>query len=50
MVSMLACRLVGPGSIPGVAFNFLILIEVEALWRLEYETIIDKVTQQSQST
>ena len=55
MVSMLACHAEGPGSIPGTfkLHNFLILIEIEAqfsLWRLEYETIIDKVTQQSQST
>ena len=53
MVSMLTCQAVGPGSNPSKAHNFLILIEIEAkfsLWRLEYETIIDKVAQQSQST
>ena len=53
MVSMLACHPVGPGSNPGISHNFLILKEIEAqfsLWWLEYETIIDKVAQQSQST
>ena len=45
-------RMIGGSNLTD-AIKFLILIEIEAqfsLWRLEYETIIDKVTQQSQST